>query len=138
MKRLASIAVVVVVFALAGCASDPSATGGDVRSHNPLNPKVTVALGKYIVVDQEPIVNRDKNVFIEWELPPAPSPYRFPGHGIVIANSGGQITGCGVIQNGFVFRCFVINSQPGRYKYTINVMDGATPLAPLDPWIFND
>lgn len=137
MKRLASIAVV-VVFALGGCASGPGATGGAVRSHDPLNPKVTVAVGKYIVVDQEPIVIRDKNVFIDWELPPAPSPYRFPGHGIVFANPGGEFEQCAVIHGGFVYRCFVKNTKPGKYKYTISVMDGATPLAPLDPWVFND
>jgi len=137
MKRLASIAVVVVL-ALPGCASGPSATGGAVRSHNPLNPKVTVAVGKYIVVDQEPIVNRDKNVFIEWELPPAPSPYRFPGHGIVFGPTGGEIGPCIVTNAGLAFRCFVKNTQSGKYKYTINVTDGANLLAPLDPWVFND
>jgi len=130
--------IVVAVAALSGCAY--YAPGGKLPL--PETPQVRVANGKLIVVDQEPIaVPRGKRDFrITWQLPRGLQ-YRFPREGgIVVAESRDQIYGC-QREDEFSYFCVDRNTAPGRFKYTITVLDAANgdkPLAPLDPWIVND
>lgn len=105
---------------------------------NPEAPRVNV-IGGIIVVDQEPIVfTRDKvNVHIVWRLPHG-GEYTFnPKMGIQIEREGtGEIVDCRPAENGYKFQCLNRHTKPGRYKYTINVLKGATPLT-LDPQVVN-
>lgn len=138
MKKSGLVAVALAL-GLTACAQMRAVEMGGVRTQpNPHAPNVYVVGGKYIVVDQEPIVVHGKNVWIVWQLPDRPSPYRFPANGIVITNPGGEIINCQVVEDGYRFRCFDKNSKPQRYKYTINVTDGTNLLDPLDPVIAND
>lgn len=126
----------VFVLGLTACASD-TATRQMAVAPDPMNPQVFIVGGKHIVVDQEPIIFREKNVPIIWHLRVHPSsPYRFPSSGIDIKDPGSEFTGCQ--SQGLTFVCFAVNSKPGRYKYTINVLDGNKSLTPLDPWIVNE
>jgi len=74
MKRALSISAVVATGFIACAAvgiSQAQPKGGGGGHFDPHNPKVYV-LGKYLVVDQEPIVilKDDKRTDITWELPP--------------------------------------------------------------------
>ncbi len=116
---------------LCGCASP-------FTGPNPANPMVTVVSGRYIVVDQEPIVvpKGARDFTITWELPRATA-YTFSEDGIVIADGRDEFK-CNREAGRTRFTCVNRNSRPGRYKYTIKVMDGDKPLPPLDPIIIND
>ncbi len=133
MKKNLFIAAALVL-GLAGCAS----LINDGKGPDPANPKVTVASGRYIVVDQEPIVvpKGAKDFRITWELPLA-SGLTFPDDGIVIANGGDEFK-CNREAGRTRFTCIDRNSRSNRYKYTIKVMDGEKPLPPFDPIIIND
>ena len=65
--------------------------------------------------------------------------YTFPGDGIVIKSDpngqfydGGKVTG-----DDTKYKWHDNNSDTISYKYTVNVMNGTTPLKPLDPTIDN-
>jgi hypothetical protein len=103
---------------------------------DPENPRVYVIDGKQIVVDQEPIFIRKKDVTIVWQLP---QEYTFPSDGIVIEEKGRSEFRCSLREYRQQFQCVFRNSTPGaRYKYTINVESAGTRLRPLDPYIFGD
>ena len=132
MKTSALVAVV-LTFGLTACAHHmPRESKPD-----PFNPHVSVVDGKHIVVNQEPIIipRNDKDKTITWSLP-KDSPYSFPADGIVIANGGDEFK-CHLEADNQRFACKNKNSKPGKYKYTVKVMDGAKPLEPLDPVISN-
>lgn len=56
---------------------------------------------------------------------------------IVLDKNQIQIVDCNRGKNPKEFSCVNRNTEPGKYKYTIRVMDGSTQLEPLDPWIMN-
>ena len=134
MKKTALVAVA-LTFGLSGCAHHHMRTES---KPDPFNPHVSVVDGKYIVVNQEPIIipRKDKDKTITWHLP-KDTPYSFPADGIVI-DKGDDEFKCNVEADKKKFACKNKNSKPGKYKYTIKVMDGAKPLEPLDPIILND
>ena len=124
MKRALSITAVVATGFIACAAAGVSQAqpkGGGGGHFDPHNPKVYV-VGKYLVVDQEPIVilRDDKRTDITWELPPAPSPYRFHEDGIAI--DADQFLGCRVVAGGLKYAC---TDKAGRsvkkYPYRITV-----------------
>ena len=133
MKTSALVAVA-LTFGLTGCVHHMRAES----KPDPFNPNVSVVEGKYIVVNQEPIIipRNDKDKTITWNLP-KDSPYSFPADGIVIDNAGEEFK-CHLGEDKKKFACKNKNSKPGKYKYTVKVMDGAKPLEPLDPVIVND
>ncbi len=133
MKKNLFVAAALAV-GLAGCAGLIT----DGKGPNPANPKVTVASGRYIVVDQEPIVipKGAKNFAITWELP-ITTGVTFPDDGIVITDGGDQFK-CSREAGRTRFTCIASNTRSGRYKYTIKVMEGEKALPPLDPIIIND
>ncbi|HEY2862357.1 MAG TPA: hypothetical protein VGK37_01885 [Casimicrobiaceae bacterium] len=130
MKKTTFLAVASSLV-LAGCASNAF-----VRGINPHNPNVSVVEG-YIVVDQEPIVvpKNEKDFLIVWQLSRG-SAYSFPDDGIVVARSEEEFK-CHPEADKQRFSCVFRNSKPGKYKYTIKVLDGLRPLRPLDPTIVN-
>lgn len=155
MKTLA-LAAAICVLVVTACASP------DVRSADPKRPQVTVIDGRYIVVDQEPLVFRRSqgSVHITWQLPLG-SNYRFPDNGIeiegvvvqalpkdpkdrkpkdsiVVDRSQDEIVDCRRSNDGLEFTCKNKNSKAGLYKYTIRVNDGNTPLPHVDPHVMND
>ena len=132
MNRALMTAVVVAV-GLAACAEMPRSR----TTPDPARPQVTVVGGKYIVVDQEPIVvpKGQRDFRILWQLPGGSS-YRFPRDGIVISDAKDQFR-CGLEQDGIAYACVYRNATPGRYKYTIKVADAGRILE-LDPTIVSD
>lgn len=147
---------------LAGCASmghmDQSGRLGQegfdpkvVRRPQPLEPNVFIVEGEYIVIDQEPIrVPRagpgtdERRVTIAWALE-AGSPYTFPGEGGVNifaetpGKPGPQNLNCAALRPQHkVFVCRYDRPPSGtRFKYSVTVMKGSTPLEKLDPHIMN-
>lgn len=108
------------------------------RHFDPHSPKVVV-VGKYVVVDQEPIVilKDDKRTDITWELPPAPSPYRFHDDGIAI--DADQFLGCRVVAGGLKYAC---TDKPGRsvkkYPYRITVYNADNKPMSSDASVQNE
>ncbi|HEX4943282.1 MAG TPA: hypothetical protein VFV55_02950 [Usitatibacteraceae bacterium] len=125
-----------LIFGLTACAHERVTHFGRPDPHNP---RVHIAAGSFVVVDQEPIYVslKEKNFLITWHLP-AVSGYVFPDDGIVIAKPDGEFD-CKVQPGGERFSCTFRNSKPGRYKYTIKVLDREKGklLEPLDPFIVN-
>jgi hypothetical protein len=89
-------------------------------------------------VSPEPLIFRagGGEVAIVWQLPRGAT-YRFPDNGIVIDGRQEEIVRCGPRNEGLEFSCVNLRSKPGKYKYTIRVLDGTKPLQPLDPTIEN-
>ena len=133
MKKIV-VVTAVLALGLTACAQNQPRT--EIK-RDPHAPNVHVVAGKYIVVDQEPIVieKGDSDDRIIWQLP-LNTTYTFPADGIVIKD-GGVVFKCNVEANGKRFVC-KNNKTPGMYKYTIKVMDGAKTLQPLDPFVLND
>jgi len=134
MKKTVLVAAVFAL-ALAGCAHYPGHHRGE-RAPDPHNPRVIVT-GTYIVVDQEPIViPKEDREPIVWQLP-KDSRYTFPENGIVIDKAGDEFS-CSVEQDKHRFVCRNRHTKPGKYHYTIRVMDGERQLNTLDPIVMND
>jgi hypothetical protein len=87
-----------------------------------------------VFVDYE--LTEAKGHHITWEIDAAATPrYEFTQRGIAFAS------GFDCQPAGKKFKCTNLNpSQPGVYKYTINVTDTrySKDLAPLDPWVVNN
>lgn len=140
--KLSTFVAALSVVVLAGCAhmmehhQQAMQQGQAATWPNPHNPQVGVLDG-YVIVDQEPIVIKNPNDRepIVWRLPPN-SQYTFADDGIVIHNAGSEFS-CNIEPDKHGFRCINAHSKPGRYKYTVKVLDGTKPLEPLDPWIAN-
>ena len=104
---------------------------------------VTVVNGIITGVDQDPIkMGTTPNQKIEWSIRSADANanYTFPANGIVFGpgvDPGGQFNKIGPVANGKKYQWHDKNSDIHRYKYTVNIMNGTTPLAPLDPIIAN-
>jgi len=132
MKKSPLLATMLVLV-LAGCSHQMRYRDG---SSDPLNPRVFVVAGRGIAVNQEPIyIAPDaKNVTIVWQLP-ADSKYTCPDDGIVVRD-GKEEFKCGFErENKQRYACLFANTKPGRFKYTIRVLDNGTELRPLDPSI---
>ena len=86
--------------------------------------KVRIVADRYVVLDQHPLVMSKENGRITWELPPAPSKWRFQNDGVAI--DGSQFLGCRSEAGGLKFTC--VDKAPPRqrqsYPYRITVYDG--------------
>jgi len=124
------------VLLLSGC----SIFHKDSTPPDPTRPQVAVVSGRFIVVNQEPLVflRDQKNVTITWQLPKE-SQYRFqPRNGIDIEEKGrGEITECAVRSGGLEFSCVNRHTKPGKYSYTIRLLDGSRQIY-SDPHIYNE
>ena len=135
MKKSLLLAAVLALV-LAGCSHQMRYRDG---SSDPLHPRVFVVAGRGIAVNQEPIyiAPEARNVTIVWQLP-AESKYTFPDDGIVIRD-GREEFRCGFErENRQRYACVFANSRPGKFKYTIQVLDDGKALRPLDPSIVSD
>jgi hypothetical protein len=124
---------------LAACAHHPHGPGeGYGRVPDATRPQVAVVAGQHVVVSPEPLVfpSGGGEVVIIWQLPRGAS-YRFPENGIVIDGKQEEIIRCSPRNDGLEFSCLNRHTKPGKYKYTIRVLDGSKPLEPLDPFIAN-
>ena len=128
---LRPLVVVAIVLALASCAR--MAPPGDTRS--PRATGVDVIEGRYLVVDQEPVVVRGPSVVLIWRLD-ADSSYRFPDAGAIVFPKApeGEFR-CNTNGNGRQVQC-IDRGTPGEYKYTITVTRGSETLK-LDPFVYN-
>jgi hypothetical protein len=149
-----------VALLLAGCAGHHH--GNMPRTPPSTRPQVTIVDGRYITVSPEPLVftKSQGSVRIVWHLP-RNSDYSFPDNGIVVDgvvtkrqsqdNRDGTRTDTTLLdgkQNEIIdckpsadrkeFSCLNKNSKTALYKYTIRVLKGDKPLAPLDPYLWND
>jgi hypothetical protein len=158
-----SIAATLVALAVTGCACLPAPPVSTVPDTS--RPQVSVIDGRYLVVSPEPLLfrNRQGPVRIFFQLP-AGSKFRFdrergvtidgeilPSKGrddkasgqeatfnIVVQRRQDQIVECKLVSD-HEFSCLNRNSRPGRFLYTIRVLDEAgKSLPPLDPIIMND
>jgi hypothetical protein len=120
-NMLRVIAVLICVFA-AGC----NVVKPEPAPPNPTRPQVSVVDGRYLIVNQEPLVfTRSRGeVEIVWQLP-KDSNLRFPDNGIVIE---GRVE----------FACLNRNTQQGRFPYTVRVLKAGELLPPRDPEIVNE
>ncbi len=106
---------------------------------------VKIVKGTITEVCPDPIKMGTKpNQEIEWSIDSTDpnADYTFPDNGIEFKlGSGpdplGQFTKIGPIGNGKKFRIQDKNSDKQLYPYTVNIMNGTTPLTPLDPMITN-
>ena len=141
MSARAVLPAVLFCAMLLGCATSPFGSDGkSLRCAGPncnVQVAVSCSLGLFCKasVDSETVeVSRGNSPNITWQLISAG--YTFPSNGIVFADGAGQFE-CHVEANGRRFNCKDRNTQPGKFKYTVNV-SGSPSVPPLDPWIFND
>ena len=139
----ARVIVPAVVFCamLLGCAASPFGPDGKALRCTGQNCDVQVAvvcsMGLFCkaAIDSDTVtVPRGNSPKITWQLISAG--YTFPDNGIVFASGGSQFFECHVEANGRRFSCRDRNTDPGKFKYTVNIT-GSPSVAPLDPWIEN-
>jgi len=126
--------VVAISLALCGCVDRTSSGAAGVK-----NIDVKVERGKIVVPEDRAVVKADIGT-IMWNLPEK-SNYLFPRDGIVI--DPGNFSPCAATKGGKSFTCAKRGHRRGNYKYIVNVNDGSKPLeplplAPLDPWVYNE
>jgi len=98
---------------------------------------ITVTNDKIDAPSPDPVRIAGRGHVIHWEIK-TPG-YSFASNGIVIhGDDAGEFDGGHSAEQGKKFQVNDKNSFQKTYKYTVNVMKGATPLAPLDPSIVND
>ena len=123
--------VAALALLLAGCKP------GQPSKPDPTKPQVVVTDGK-VTVDQETIefAADQKDVTITWKLPKGS--FTFPQDGIAFDRSAAEeIVKCQPGNGNVEFTCLNRHTKPGKYKYTIKVLDGQKPLEPYDPFVFN-
>jgi hypothetical protein len=128
---------------LAAAAATAALLATAIAQAQPVTALVTLD-GTVISVKPDPIeVPRARGaVVIQWDLP-RDATYRFDPRGIVIdgEQTGGglrpqdQIVNCGGGPRRIT--CTNHNSKPGRFKYTIRLLDANQRLVEKDPQIFN-
>ncbi|MCA0241797.1 MAG: hypothetical protein LCI02_13135 [Proteobacteria bacterium] len=136
------LALVAVAALLGGCMGHhmPHGSGGAMGPRGEAmyaNPLVSVK-GGVIAVSPDPLVftKDEKNVRITWRL--GAGDLRFPENGIVIEGPRqDEIVDCKPGEGGREFSCLNRNTRPGKYKYTIRVMQDGKELRPRDPEITN-
>jgi hypothetical protein len=104
---------------------------------DPTKPQVSITNGK-IGVDQETIefAPDQKDVTVTWQLPKGN--FTFPQDGIAFERSAAEeIVKCQPQKDNVEFTCLNRHTKPGRYKYTIKVLDAQKPLEPYDPFFVN-
>lgn len=89
-----------------------------------------------VSVDRDPLDLRGMGptITIQWLI--ATQGWTFPANGIVITDNDGQFHDGHMAQQGTRYIWIDNNSGGKTYKYTVNVMNGSTPLT-LDPSIIN-
>jgi hypothetical protein len=141
MKKSALIAVAtIVLLACARFAEAQTPTATKVMVNEPV-----IKPGQPLIwIDQEPIIVRGTNVWIEWRI--ATKGYEFPDNGIVFddkdKDAAGQFLKCAPSIDRQSFRCLDRNTVKRAFKYYINVQGiGGKPslkTLTLDPWVVND
>jgi hypothetical protein len=143
MKKLALIAVAIIVLAACAGLAEPVGTG----QTSPGQPRETrVMVNRQLLwIDQEPIIVRGNNVTLTWRI--ATTGYEFPKDGIVFEAKAppGEFQCRAVDRQSFVCvdRNSEVKTEPVRYKYTIKVersgaRDPKDHPHPLDPFVVND
>lgn len=133
MKRVLLIGVAAATI-LSGCGLLRKAVDTML---DPSKPAVAVVDGK-IEVRPDPLVFEPDavNVIITWTLP-TESALTFSREGIVFEGKQDEIVRCALGEDPKVFTCLNRHTKPGEYKYTVRLLDGGKPLAPLDPTVRN-
>lgn len=133
--------VIVFCALLLGCATSPFGPEKRTLRCTGQNCDVRVAvscsLGLFCTasVDSDTVqVSRGNSPNITWQLISAG--YTFPSNGIVFSSGSSQFSECHVEANGRRFSCRDRNTEPGKFKYTVNI-SGSPAVPPLDPWIEN-
>ena len=97
---------------------------------------VVVVAGRIQVPENEARVQRSHGS-IRWRL--TTPGHIFPANGIVIQAAGNAFQNCKPMHQGASFQCIRRGHVDGaRYKYDVNVNQGAQALPTLDPIIQND
>jgi hypothetical protein len=142
MSARALFPAIIFCAALIGCATSPFGAESKTLRCTGANCDVQVAvscsLGFFCraSVDSETVqVSRGNSPNITWQMISAG--YTFPSNGIVFASGASQFIDCHVEANGRRFSCKDRNTEPGKFKYTVNI-SGSPTVPPLDPFIAND
>ncbi len=141
MKKIVLICVAASVVVLAACTPRFLEPGASPET------SISVIQGNsgafYMVVDQDPIVLRNKGKYkIKWKIDTAG--YTFdPQNGIRIKferGISGQITNCKLVPKSAdrEFDCDNDNTGKGVYGYTVTLLDRNKAPLKGDPWIVND
>ena len=144
MKKKALLTAIVSGFVLMGCAYPwPRVTSTADCTGNACRVVVSVEEldSRGCVPDAIPDtlnVTAKGAVVIKWEFDTASESkgYRFPNDGIVFVDAS-QFE-CALAEQGKKFVCTDKNSNPGTYKYTINVIKGPANCTPRDPSVVNN
>ena len=88
-----------------------------------------------VAVNPDPISVPGANN-IEWDI--ATPGYSFPQNGIEIKDFYGQFGSPQLNPTGSKITIHNKNTNKVPVYYAVNVMRGATPCVPLDPWIYNE
>jgi len=129
-KRILTVAALALM--LTACGKPPP------PKPDPTKPQVSVTATGTVGVDQETIefAPDQKDVTVTWQLPKGN--YTFPQDGIVFERSAvEEIVRCQPAKGNVEFTCLNRHTKPGRYKYTIKVLDGQKALEPYDPYFVN-
>ena len=128
------LSYVACVLALSGC----SIFHKDSTAPDPTRPQVMIVADRFIVVNQEPLVflKGQRNVTITWHLP-KDSKFRFARNGITVDRAEGEIDCPPRGEGGLEFSCINRHTKPGKYAYTIRLMDGSRQVV-SDPTIMNE
>ena len=125
-----------LAFALSACSSAPSTVGGGMSVAPSSTVLVNVAIKNGNISAPSDTYTYANHTDIQWTIL-TPGAYTFPNNGIVFQQPGIFI--CHPNQGGSTtFTCKKNGHSVGKYKYTVNVNYGSTPLPALDPWIYNE
>lgn len=114
-------------------------------ANNHADKKATVNIANGIIKGVTPLgikMGTTPNQQIEWSIDSSDpnTNYTFPDNGIEIkpgTDPDAQFTKIGPIANGKKYQLHDRNSDAISYSYTVRIMNGTTPLPPLDPTIDN-
>jgi hypothetical protein len=125
-----------LAFALSACSSAPTTVGGGTSAAPSSTVPVHVVIKGGKIIAPNDTYTYPNHTEIQWTII-TPGAYTFPDNGIVFQQPGVFV--CHPHQGGSItFTCKKNGHPRDKYKYTVNVNDGSTPLYPLDPWIYNE
>jgi hypothetical protein len=125
---------VVLLAVAAGLAlSSCSHLTGRVAGDAPV--RVLVTYDGEVAVARDPIYVKQATTLV-WRLPRLGN-LTFARDGIVVHEAPEGEFRCRASEDAKAFTCDDRHSRPGRFKYSVRILEDGKPLPPLDPYIIN-
>lgn len=124
-----TLALVALLPLLASCMHLDRRVAGDAPV------RVLVTAEGQVAVGRDPIY-ATRPTTLTWRLPRFGS-LTFARDGIVVHDAPEGEFRCAPAEDAKVFTCEDRYTRPGRYKYSVHVLEDGKPLPPLDPFIIN-